>query len=96
VEGADDVVAVDAPAVAKVGAQVRAVCIEQRGVAVLAAKEHVILSEVAKGLHFTRLELAAPAEEVPTLGELRRGGTIGRERRFHGRSIGSLSPPRSL
>jgi hypothetical protein len=50
VERADDVVALDTPAIAEVGAQVGAVRIEQRRLAILSAEENVIFSEVAKRL----------------------------------------------
>jgi hypothetical protein len=65
---------------AEVGAQMRAVRIEQRRLAILAAKENVILSEVAKRLHSAGLEIGAPADEIPALGEAHRGRAVARER----------------
>jgi hypothetical protein len=63
---------------------------------ILAAKENVILSEVAKRLHSAGLEIGAPADEIPALGEAHRGRAVARERSLHDRSIGSLSDIDSL
>ena len=95
-ERADDVVALDPPAVPEVGAQVGAVRIEQGRLAVLAPEQNVILSEVAKRLHSAGLEIGAPADEIPAVGEARRGRAVARERFLHERSIGLLPPVESL
>src|SRR5690606_25759785 len=68
VEGAADVLALDATAIGEVGAEVRAEGVEHLGGAGLGAEEDHVLAEVAHGLDVAGLQLVAEADDEPAKG----------------------------
>ena len=69
-KGTGDGVAAQATAVTgQVGAEVRAVCVEYRGGARLAAEQHQVTIEIVQALHLAHCQLPGKRHDVPTAGE---------------------------